>query len=386
MNTLGSLTRFGFQVCAPKMHKKIEKNTAAISMAVSAFESYFIGQYGPQRWAKILAGLSPSRTAAVGVLLNSGDFELVERTPGVELLDSDWPPGPHHENIKLIIPSAVANHDENKEVYLPPPPQTSTGTLAWYWMDVASLIPPFMLDVRPGHDVLDACAAPGGKSCLLGRLLFKDDSAPLEGSLTCNEPNAKRRQKLRSVLASYFQSSCIDSPRFMVTGRPAEKKFEWRRGTTRLFDRILIDAPCTHERHVLSQSTTGVQGIQKDSWSISRCKRMAALQSRMIVAGMKCLKENGRLVYSTCSLDTERQNDSVIDKVCAKLPDIQVVSHDEDVTRLASYIPVRNQQQSSSSSSSVAMGHLTPTRHGWMAMPDEQLGWGPMYMSVLQKA
>lgn len=356
------------------------KNTAALSMVLSAFESYFVGQYGLQRWAKILAGLSRSRTAAVGVLLNSDAVEFVERTPGVELLGNEWPPGHHHEDIQLIVPSAMGTPEEKKDVFLPPPPRTSTGTLAWYWMDVASLIPPLMLDVEPIHDVLDACAAPGGKSCVLGRMIFKHDGIT-QGSLTCNEPNTKRRKKLQAVLASYFESSYMDSRRIMVTGRPAEKKFEWRREPRRLFDRILIDAPCTHERHVLSQSATGVTGIQSDSWSIARCKRMAALQVRMIMAGIKCLKENGRLVYSTCSLDNKRQNDNVIDKVCAKVSGVHVVSHEESNARIARSIPVRNQQ----SLSSIAMGHLTPTRHGWMAMPDEQLGWGPMYISVLQK-
>lgn len=351
-------------------------------MVLSAFESYFIGQYGPQRWAKILTGLSRSRTAAaVGVLLNNSDaVDLVERTPGVELLGTEWPPGTHHEDLQLIVPSGMGTLEEEKDVFLPPPPQTSSGTLAWYWMDMASLIPPLLLDVQPGHDVLDACAAPGGKSCILGRMLFRHDGFT-QGSLTCNEPSAKRRQKLQSVLASYFGSSYMDSRRIMVTGRPAEKKFEWRRrGSRRLFDRILIDAPCTHERHVLGQSATGVAGIQKDSWSIARCKRMAALQVRMVIAGIQSLKDNGRLVYSTCSLDNEKQNDGVIDKVCAKISDVHVVSHEENIARIARAIPVQHQQ------SSIAMGQVTPTRHGWMAMPHEQLGWGPMYMSVLQKA
>eukprot|EP00889_Picochlorum_renovo_P003695 jgi/Picre1/30725/NNA_006086.t1 len=208
----------------------------------------------------------------------------------------------------------MATLEEEKDVFLPPPPRTSSGTLAWYWMDMASLIPPLLLDVQPGHDVLDACAAPGGKSCILGRMLFRHDGTT-HGSLTCNEPSAKRRQKLQAVLASYFESSYMDSRRIIVTGRPAEKKVEWRRrGSRRLFDRILIDAPCTHERHVLGQSATGVAGIQKDSWSIARCKRMAALQVRMVMAGIQSLKNDGRLVYSTCTLDNEKQNDGVIDK------------------------------------------------------------------------
>ncbi len=49
------------------------------------------------------------------------------------------------------------------------------GIRPWYWLDKASLLPPVLLEVQPGQEVLDMCAAPGGKSLILLQLL---DASP----------------------------------------------------------------------------------------------------------------------------------------------------------------------------------------------------------------
>lgn len=60
--------------------------------------------------------------------------------------------------------------------YPQPSKEVESGLLSYYWLDAASLLPPLMLGVQPGQQVLDMCAAPGGKSFVLAQLLFAGTS------------------------------------------------------------------------------------------------------------------------------------------------------------------------------------------------------------------
>ena len=66
--------------------------------------------------------------------------------------------------------------------YPKPSPDSSTGLVTGYWLDLASLLPPLLLGVRPGHSILDMCAAPGGKSVALAMLLFASQSRASAGA------------------------------------------------------------------------------------------------------------------------------------------------------------------------------------------------------------
>lgn len=71
----------------------------------------------------------------------------------------------HWEPSEPAGPAAAAG-------YPPPPTDADAGLSTHYWLDPASLLPPLLLGVQPGQQVLDMCAAPGGKSLVLAHLLF----------------------------------------------------------------------------------------------------------------------------------------------------------------------------------------------------------------------
>lgn len=151
-----------------------------------------------------------------------------------------------------------------------------------------------LLDPRPGLRVLDACAAPGGKTAQIAARL-----APWpEGTrLVANEPDPARAERLRDTLGR-----CGFLGRAEVTALDAAAlPGEWR------FDRILLDAPC---------SNTGVLGRRPDArwaWSPARLERARRLQAALLAAVAPLLAPGGVLVYATCSVEPEENEGQVAD-------------------------------------------------------------------------
>ena len=142
-----------------------------------------------------------------------------------------------------------------------------------------------LLDLRPGQRVLDACAAPGGKTAqIAARLAPWPDGT----RLVANEPNADRAETLRDTLRR-----CGFLDRIELSTLPAQDL------TGGPFDRILLDVPC---------SNTGVLGRRPDArwaWTPTRLRRAADLQAQILEACAPLLAPGGRLVYSTCSIEPE---------------------------------------------------------------------------------
>jgi 16S rRNA (cytosine967-C5)-methyltransferase len=136
-----------------------------------------------------------------------------------------------------------------------------------------------LLDLQDGQRVLDACAAPGGKSA---HIL---ETANVE--LLALDRDAARLPRLRENLARLGLVADVRA------GDTVDPKGWWDR---RPFDRILLDAPC---------SATGIIRRQPDIKLHRRATDIAALvkaQSRLLDALWPMLKPGGRLVYATCSV------------------------------------------------------------------------------------
>ena len=136
-----------------------------------------------------------------------------------------------------------------------------------------------LLDLRPGQRVLDACAAPGGKSAHILECADVD--------LTALDRDAQRLPRVRENLARLGLAARV---REGDAARPAA----WWDGTP--FDRILLDAPC---------SATGIIRRQPDIKLHRRPTDMSGLvatQARLLDALWPTLARGGRLVYATCSL------------------------------------------------------------------------------------
>lgn len=170
----------------------------------------------------------------------------------------------------------------------------------FYVQDPSTTVAPRMLAPRPGETVLDACAAPGGKSAFMAGLMEN------RGTLVCTDSSEKRLPRLSENL-----------DRLGVTIAQAEV-FDWTNPAPdrwrQHFDAILLDVPC---------SNTGVLRRRVDArWrlQVEHFDELAKLQRTILENALACLKPGGRLVYSTCSIDPE-ENRALIDQFLAGHPE-----------------------------------------------------------------
>jgi len=163
---------------------------------------------------------------------------------------------------------------------------------------LSSMAAAVALDVEPGHHVLDLCAAPGGKTAMLGL------NQRGRGVLLANDRSRKRLASLRSVLDQHGISHAE------LQNRTGESYGGSHRGC---FDRVLVDAPCSGEA-MLHQDDSAACA----DWSTRRVRRLATQQVRLLTAGLRALKPGGVLVYATCTYAPE-ENEGVLDRVLKRI-------------------------------------------------------------------
>lgn len=161
-----------------------------------------------------------------------------------------------------------------------------------------------LLDVKLGDRVLDACAAPGGKSLLVLQTLHPN-------KLVCNDVMESRVNRIRKVMNEYLfdYHERWEGQILFVNQCDARNLDEY--GT---YDKILVDVPCTTDRHSLVEDDNNIFKPTR----IKERLRIPELQSGILANCLRLLKPGGCLVYSTCSLSPV-QNDGVVHMALQKL-------------------------------------------------------------------
>jgi len=170
-----------------------------------------------------------------------------------------------------------------------------------------------LLDARPGMRLLDACAAPGGKT---GHLL---EQTPELAELVALDVEPARVARIRENLerlgrTAQLRIADIRQPEAFWDGRP--------------FERILVDAPC---------SSTGVIRRHPDIKLLRRPTDIAAfatLQEQILQSAFRLLAVGGRLVYCTCSM-LPAENETVVERLLASDPAARVAA----MPRAAGLVP-----------------------------------------------
>lgn len=189
-------------------------------------------------------------------------------------------------------------------------PRAEEDLLQYYVLDPASVLVAENLRVRPGDKVLDLCAAPGGKSLVLAKNLFRE--AHEKSELVLNELSADRRERLKKVVQQYIPRKFREQ--VWVRGKDGTR---FGLEVQDHFDAILLDAPCSGERHLMANQT------ELQQWKEKRTKGLAQKQYTLLCSAWLALKPGGRLVYSTCALSS-LENDGVIEKFLKKKDGVEV--------------------------------------------------------------
>ncbi len=149
---------------------------------------------------------------------------------------------------------------------------------AWWVQNIAASVPARLLGAGEGRSALDLCAAPGGKTMQLAAQGWAVTAVEREGNrLARVQDNLARTQLAATLIEGDILTWEPDAPA----------------------DAILLDAPC---------SATGIFARHPDVLHRIRPKdiaQLAALQARMLARAAQWLKPDGRLIYATCSLESE---------------------------------------------------------------------------------
>lgn len=157
----------------------------------------------------------------------------------------------------------------------------------FYVQGAASMIPPLVLQPEPGDVVLDMAAAPGSKATQIAQLMKN------EGVLIANDVKGARL----APLGINMQRMGITNNVLTIGQGRYFRGFE--------FDKILLDAPCSGTGTIAKSYKT------LQMWNPNMVKRLAGTQKQLLKTAFANLKEGGTVVYSTCSIDPE-ENENVI--------------------------------------------------------------------------
>jgi 16S rRNA (cytosine967-C5)-methyltransferase len=186
-------------------------------------------------------------------------------------------------------------------------PEAALDSGHCYIQDPSTLLSCQLLDPKPGEKILDACAAPGGKTIYLAQLMQN------HGTIIACDRDRDRLQMLTDNVAGL--GATIVHPIWQDWTRDHHLPKEI--ASVAPFDRVLVDAPCTN---------TGVIRRRVDvRWRLrpEDFSQMSNEQFIITRAVLRLLKRGGVLVYSTCSLEPE-ENEQLIRRLATEMPSLRL--------------------------------------------------------------
>ena len=274
---------------------------------------------------KILSGMLEERFTTLRV--NNIKFKIEElkkylEKNNIQYETTNW------YNDALIITNAKEKEIQKLDIY-------KKGYI--YLQSLSSMIPPIVLNPKENEKVLDLTAAPGSKTTQMACLMNN------KGYILANELDKIRCDRLKYNVD--MQGASIVETMNM----PGELIGEKYLGE---FDKVLLDTPCSGEgRFLLSDVKT------YKNWSTNQVNELTNLQKKLFESAVKALKNNGEMVYSTCTLN-KKENEEIVDwaikNLNVELLDINIELKDtikintqgldKSITKTIKLMPTKNQE------------------------------------------
>lgn len=236
--------------------------------------------------------------------------------------------------------------------------ESDEKTCKSYFMDIASVFAGYAIPLPEEGEILDMCAAPGGKTLVIASRMGSSSN------LTANERSRDRYLRLNKVIEEslpddikqHVHTTCFDGATMCRYGR--EK-----------YDSILLDAPCSSERHVIQDQK------YLSLWTKARIKTICMTQWSLLSSAVLLIKPAGHILYSTCAL-TYEENDEIVKKALRKYNNLQVER--ADISKIRSKL-------ADLFTTIKTIPDVEETDFGYHILPDKQNGAGPIYFSIILK-
>ena len=182
----------------------------------------------------------------------------------------------------LIIKNATEKDIQKLDIY-------EKGYI--YLQSLSSMVPPLVLGAKENEEVLDMAAAPGSKTTQIAAMMNNT------GHIVANELDKIRFERLKFNLENQGVTNAE-----VINGRGESLGNKYSES----FDRVLLDTPCSGEGRFIAE----IAGTYRN-WSEKTVKDLAKLQKKLIKSAHNALKPNGIMVYSTCTLNLE-ENENIL--------------------------------------------------------------------------
>lgn len=243
-------------------------------------------QFSPLTVDKILTGMCGQRATTLRVNTLKSDIQTIMKELKEQNIKFDrvsW------YNDALIIKNATEKDIQKLEIF-------KQGEI--YLQSLSSMVPPIILDPKPGETILDLTAAPGSKTTQIAAFMKN------KGSIVANELDKIRFERLKYNVEQ--QGANIVEVRNDYGERIGQKYPEQ-------FDKVLLDTPCSGEGRFLANNAQTYR-----NWSNKNVKELAKLQKKLLKSAYCSLKKQGTMVYSTCTLNLE-ENEKILEWAISNL-------------------------------------------------------------------